>query len=351
MSEYKTNGYLVKIIQNASELNTDQNHGRAKGYIAKFRALEEHYFDKVHPQVDSGLLADSIQNAKNGEVPDIMTIHGCRHVSDLVESLDKISESIDRREGTKSLEPQEAYLLLCAAHIHDAGNIGGRIDHPKRANHFIKKHTDLFYDTASRQNIFDISSVHGGISEKYGKDTLRHINRENDTIPRLRLLAALLRVADELSENPERVQSELIDWFKSSNKSHMAYRYAEAFHKFDLNNDTLIISLRIYPEQHRYVAEIDDARIGFFEHFEKKIDKIEQEVRYCSQYGRPEFDIRIIKITVELYQDETPSMATKTSCLTLKLDEGYPCDLLPLAKRCFELEEAKSLEFYCKGSQ
>ena len=82
----------------------------------------------MHPHVDGALIADGLRSLPaTGEVhPDIMTIHGCRHIVDVVESLDKIAESIAKREGARELTTTEAYILLCAAHLHDSGNIGGR---------------------------------------------------------------------------------------------------------------------------------------------------------------------------------------------------------------------------------
>ena len=344
-----TNGYLVQRIRRASEATNDPDHARALGYMAKFRALEEYFFDRVHSLVDGALLADSIQVAEDAVAPAIMTIHGCRHISDLIESLDKIAQSIDERRGATPLNPLEAYLLLCAAHLHDAGNLGGRKDHPIRSAQLIRNHIDLFYDTETRQNIFDVARVHGGTSGKYEKDTFREMGQDNFASPRLRLLAAMLRIADELSENPERVPTELLNWFQASSRSNLAYLYAQAFRRFDLQNDTLDIQLRVYPEQHEYAAEVDGLTIGFFNHLERKIDVIEREIRYCSQYGRPDFDVRRIRISVEYYEEAPPSLVTNSSTLTLDLDHGYPGALARLSARCTELSNAVSLASYCKG--
>ena len=349
MSTHRTTGYLVQMIQQASESPNHPEYARAEHYLAKFRALEVHFFKNVHPQVDLGLLADSITTAQRGTVPDIMTIHGCRHISDLIESLDKIAQSFDQRRGATPLSPLESYILLCAAHLHDVGNIRGRNDHPNRSRELIRDNLKLFYDTETRQNVFDVARVHGGTSEKYGRDTFREIGRDNFESPRLRLLAAMLRIADELSENPERVPDELLKWYQSSSISNLAYRYAQAFRRFDLQNDTLDIQLRLYPEQHQYTVTFRGETITFFNHLERKLDTIEREMIYCSQYGRPDFDIRRIRIFVSYYEEGPPSLATHSSMLTLELDHGYPGDLPPLSARCPELKNTISLESYCRG--
>ena len=346
---YATSGDLVRRIEMAKNDPSDEHHGCAPAYLAKFRALESHFFEYIHPQVDGGLIADGLRSVKDEELPNVMTIHGSRHIRDVVESLDKIGLSIKRKPGATPLSPLEAYILLCAAHLHDAGNIGGRAEHSERSGEIIKQHPDLFYDTETRHNIFDIARVHGGKSPKFGRDTFREISSDNFTSPRLRLLAAILRIADELSENSERVPAELVERLAVSPESNLAYRYSQCFRRFELQNDTLNVQLRVQPEQHEFVTEIDGEYRSFFEHLEYKIDVIENEARYCAQYGRPDFDIRRIQFTVEYFADKFPSVATKVSKLALDLDHGYPGELPALSARCDDLANGTSLADFCRG--
>ena len=346
---YATTGYLVRRIEEAKKDDRDEYHGRASEYLAKFRGMESHFFEHIHPQVDAGLIADCLNCVVDEELPNIMTIHGSRHIRDVVESMDKIAKSIEGKPRATRLSPLEVYILLCAAHVHDAGNIGGRGGHPERCGEIIKEHSDLFYDTETRHNIYDVARVHGGESEKFGRDKFREINSDNFTPPRLRLLAAILRMADELSENSERVPAALVSRLEASPKSKLAYRYAECFSRFDLQIDTLDIQLRVEPEQHEFVTEVGGETLGFFDHLEKKIDVIEKEARYCAQYGRPDFDIRRIRFTVEFFADSFPSVATNVSTLALDLDRGYPGELPALSARCDDLRNGTTLADYCRG--
>ena len=342
---HTTSGYLFQRILSSRNNSECSHHSRSVHYLNKFRAMETHFFEHMHPILDSALAFDS----RNRQSADIMTIHGCRHVADLIESLDKIGSSIESNRKDSALDPLEAYILLCAAHLHDAGNIGGRQDHPDRSGQLIKEHGDLFYDTETRYNIYDVARVHGGASPKYGRDTFRGINVDRFVSPRLRLLAAILRLGDELSENPERVPQELRRWFQTSPESNLAFRYAESFRRFDLQQDTLNILFSLYPEQHEYRAQTGGAYTSFFQHLERKIDVIENEVRYCSQYGRPDLDIRRIVITIEYYPRSFPSECTNRSTLTLHLDRGYPEDLVPLVDRCCEVPPNTTFQAFCGG--
>ena len=346
---YVTSGYLVRRIENASEKSSDEHHGRAGAYLTKFRALESHFFEHIHPQVDGGLIADGLRGVRDEELPNIMTIHGSRHVRDVVESIDKIGQSMEENRRATSLSALECYILLCAAHVHDAGNVAGRSGHPERSGEIIKEHSSLFYDTETRHNIFDIARVHGGMSHRFGRDTFREINSDNFTFPRLRLLAAILRISDELSENSERVPAQVVARLEASPISNIAYRYAQCFRRFDLQNDTLDVQLRVQPEQHEFVTDFDGECRGFFDHLEYKIDVIEREARYCAQYGRPDFDVRRIRFTVEYFADSFPSIATNVSTLALDLDRGYPSELPTLSARCDDLPNGVSLAKFCRG--
>ena len=338
MSE-ATVGYLMQRIEDST---TDS---QAAHYIAKFRAMETHFFKYIHPQVDTSLALSSV----NSKTSDIMTIHGCRHVVDLIDSLDKLGSSIEDKRMESALNPREAYVLLCAAHLHDAGNIGGRKNHPERSGQLIKKHRSLFHDTETCHNIYDVARVHGGESPKYGRDTFNELQGDNFASPRLRLLAAMLRLGDELSENPERVPEAVREWFQASPHSNLAFRYAQAFSGFRLQNDTLDIRFRLYPEQYLYTTKTCGHVATFFEHLERKIDVIEKEARYCSQYGRPDLDVRRIRITLEYFSKDFPSECTKRSKLTLELERGYPGKLAPLMERCSEELSESTFEALCGG--
>ena len=346
----KTNGYLIQILNNARKNVDHSKHGLATKLYDKFRSLETDFFENVHSHVDVGLAIGEMKKVQNkAQDAHIMTVHGCRHVCDLIGSLDKIVQSIDRKTGSDCLEADEAYLLLCAAHLHDAGNIGGRKDHATRSGELIEQYKKLFYGTEARQQVYDVARVHGGSTSKYGKDTFRSLLADNYQRPRLPLLAAILRIGDELSENPERVPTEVLNWFKASPESNLAYRYSESFRGFSLQNEELSVEFRIYPRQHSFSANVNGKSVSFFDYLEDRLDKLDKEARYCSQYGRPALSIRKIVITIRFHEENIPSQVSHTKQLTLDLDHGYPSSLRPFAERCAELNDQESLENYCRG--
>ncbi len=273
---------------------------------------------------------------RSGErIPSVYTVHGCRHVSDLIKSLDKFAKEI-ANAPVPPITVLEAYILLCSAHVHDAANVISRDNHPDRCGEIIRRYKDLFASVTSQQ-IYDVARVHGGKHPEFGKDTFRSINSSVSSPPRLLLLAAFIRLGDELSENEERVPQLVVDNHPVAEESKLAHAYAKSFTSFEFRNESLYIVFGVYPAAHQLTATINEKEINFYDFLEDKINVIECESRYCSQYARPSFNISEINITIHQYQMERPSPVSKSEMFTLHLNHGYP-DIEPtLCQRSPEL--------------
>ena len=180
-----TTGYLITKIDEARQNQAHENHSEGKRYYTNFRALEGHLFAEEHVYTDAGLAIAEWLSGLEGVGRDdergitIFTTHGPRHVTDVIKSLDKLAKNIDNntRDGFDELDIDEAYILLCAAHFHDIGNIGGRIGHPERIRDKIAGNKDRIAGTFLAQQIFDVASSHGGEDEEFGKDKIRRLKR------------------------------------------------------------------------------------------------------------------------------------------------------------------------------
>ncbi|GAA5125712.1 hypothetical protein JIN84_14555 [Luteolibacter yonseiensis] len=338
MSDYTTNGYLISLLQKAASDTSHSDHSDAKAYYAKFRALEVEFFEKVHPFVDVGLAMNEAK-ISDGAVSNVFTVHGCRHISDLIKSLDKLSKETSGQSDTP-ITVLEAYILLCAAHVHDAANVLKREGHPERCNEVIIKYKELFISSACQQ-IYDVARVHGGRHPDFGKDTFRSLNVDSIKPPRLLLLAAFLRLGDELSENEERVPQPVVAHHEISDRSKLAHAYAKCFNSFELRGEALYIVFGVYPSEHNLSVTIDDKKISFYDFLEEKINVIDKESRYCSQYARPAFHISKINVTVRKYKTERPSQVEISEEFTLSLNHGYPDLDHSLCQRSPELTQKK----------
>ncbi len=335
MSIYRTNGFLVSLLEQASRNVTDPDHAEAQTYLNFFRALETSFFASKHPYVDLGLAMSELTRS-DGTAPNLYTVHGCQHIFDLIKSLDKLAEEATSTPGTP-ISPLEAYILLSAAHVHDAQNVVKRKDHADRCYVVIQDHKDLFVPAATQQ-IYDVARVHGGSHPEYDKDTFRSIEVDGIGPPRLLLLAAMLRLGDELSENEERVPKNVANGHRISDASKLAHAYAKSFSRFELREGSLFLVYSVYPEQHELVVTIKGERMSFYDFLEDKLDEIELETRYCSQYARPDLSIFKIEVTIRRFAAKRPSGAVNSEKFTLHLNHGYPKSAQPLCQRSPQLK-------------
>lgn len=334
----QTNGFLASIITAAADDPERPDHAEAVSYAAKFRSLEDTFFNHVHPFVDMGLAMREVEVAGVG-APNIFTTHGSRHIADLIRSLDKLAEAIAAEEPRSRLGALEAYILLCAAHVHDAANVKKREDHPQRCSEVIQDYKALFANSAAIQQVYDVASVHGGVHPTFGKDTFRSLDFNNSQQPRLPLLAALLRFGDELSENPERVPELVAKHHQHSAESQLAFAYARSFRRFDLRADHLYLTYGVYPDDAALQVTINGKAVTFFDFLEAKLDGIDREARYCSQYGRPHFHIAQVKVTVQVFERPVPSPMKAALNFTWPLFNGYPTTSEPICRRSPELKD------------
>ena len=333
-----TNGYIVERLKLAAENQADKDHAEADEYYKKFRAMETTFFAEVHPSIDVGLAISETQIAQ-GSVPNIFTGHGSSHISDLIKSMDKLTEAIVQDKHNE-LTILEAYILLCAAHVHDAANVEKREDHPAQCRDTLKKYKTLFAPIAIQQ-IYNVASVHGGKHEEFGKDTFRGLNEDNTNSPRLPLLAALLKLGDELSESPSRVHTNVLEKHEHSERSKLANAYAKSFASFELRQETLFLTYNVYPNERNLKVIALEGPSTFWDFLEYKINVLEDESRYCSQYGRPMLNISKLSIIIRTYKDELPSPVDSSLRFELSLIHGYPDTKTPLCQRSLELSEKK----------
>jgi len=340
MSHPITNGHIFSIIKKVASDPEADGHPEARKYSTKFRDMEQTFFSDVHPLVDVGLAMSEVLVAKGG-APNIFTFHGVRHVSELISNMDKICKSIETDNEANRLSYLEAYLLLCAAHIHDVANISGRADHPSRCSEMLEKYKGSFCAPEINQ-INQVASAHGGKSKQYGRDTIREVDSDNQTDPRLSLLAAILRLSDELSESPDRVPELLEKTHEHAEESRLAFEYARSFAKFEFRKGTLYLNYNLYKSA--LIAEFKENKTGktsFVDFLELKLDLIEKECRYCSQYGQPQLFVSKISIVIQAYAGDAGSKPEKKTTFSLNLNHGYPGDMSTLCMRSPELTEKK----------
>ena len=161
-----------------------------------------------------------------------MTDHSAKHVANVLDNANRLIGP-DAFEGTSPrFSGADAYTLCLAILFHDAGMVYQRPEH--------ERNITLIYDhvrqdsMAPRQEkalVYRIASAHTGTTDNGSQDTIGGVpptmDLEGERV-NSRELAAILRIADELAEGPQRtssfLQEHLVD---TSSSSQLYHQYAE----------------------------------------------------------------------------------------------------------------------------
>lgn len=204
--------------------------------------LEEHFFNIQDISVElldrykqiKGLFEshESQMNIKNA----VLTDHGIKHIHKVQDIIYRLAE-----KRIQELNHHEIYTLCCTSILHDWGNIYGRKDHQlqvqKACNKAFTNHTR---DQNEIMLFHNIVASHCGVSRLGTKDTINDID-ENGTMHngkriRSRLVAALLKLSDELAECPERTSATFIESQDLPEESLMHHFYASHI-KIEIDNE------------------------------------------------------------------------------------------------------------------
>lgn len=244
------------------------------------------------------------------------------------------------------LSPMEAFALLVAIQIHDVKNVTGREEHEKRA---IEIFDDLgisgVIDSILKKNIGFIASCHAGsivVGEKVEKDKIGILGTTVFTLEkkiRLRFLAAILRLADEYSDDSERAMSFLLKVGKIKQGSIIHQKHAECLSAVAIEADsgkvdfdyhiTVEDAITKFPKYIKAKDTFEDVYL-LDEIFERTV-KSHYETIYCMRFLRPSISINKLHVTIELEHSDI----TRQLKITYELEEmGYPNSELNIIELC-----------------
>lgn len=277
------------------------------------------------------------------------TLHNIDHVDDVIKQAGfllgidaEVSEPAYRK-----LHPYEVFVLLVAILLHDAGNAAGRRGHEKAPRSILgEMHRVLRLSDLEKRLIASIAQAHGGRTKDGNKDTIgtivaEEVARISNVKVHGRRLAAILRLADELSEVPTRADPEsvrpefVLDPAKA--KPPVSVIHNLFCKLININTDYLgkTISINFYVDKDylrvKYPIREDgeDKEIFLIDYIAARIDKLEQERRYCSRYLRDFVIYDRSRLALEIHNNDD-TVETITAELA---DVGYPDLSEPLKKK------------------
>ncbi len=256
-------------------------------YITVFHQIEQYLNLHVHPEVNIGATIRG-----NGLLND----HGKEHVAMVIARTQLLLE-----ERIESLTGYEVFLLLIAIHFHDVGNIGGREEHELRIYEVMTElGTKLPLDNPTQKYIAKIAMAHGG-----------KINESRDTISvlpivdhlqgkRIRpsLLAAILRYADEISDDHTRAARFLFNSGQVPDENKIFHTYSSCLQPAAISGSALILKFDVPYKFATEQLPKDNQQVFLYDEILERLKKCMRELKYCSRYCREFLQLTTIQADI-----------------------------------------------------
>lgn len=310
MALYALEEYLKQNSEDQSKFPSSQN------YFDKYMDVKKWLCKNVFPYTDRVVAIKD--NA-------FMTDHGEEHYHAVIDKCAELLQ-IGFHEEEK-ITPYEAFLLLMASLMHDAGMINGRKEHGFSARlvaaNMDVKLSDNRFETMT---ICSIAEAHQGKAIDGTDDTLSHIERKNTLgaqVYRPSLLAAILKFSDEICETRERAASFLSSIGSVPDESVIFHEYALTIDSSAFSRDSKHVEL-IYTLMDKELSKRftgNGSRWYMYDWICKKIHKMNSEREYCMKYMAEAVHVFGIKAEI-IILDEL--FVPKEKINIIKDDSGYP---------------------------
>ena len=266
----------TRIALHLQHPHTHSQHPRPNpdvDYFGRFAALDKYMNDQIHDAVNTGAAATG-----SGWLTD----HGSGHVATVIRRIDDLTHS----NGRCNLSPYESYLILLAAHIHDVGNVSGRNDHEKRAKEILFQLESAYVgnDTVEKRMIYDIAMAHGGrVASDGSRDTIGRLPHDR----RIKMLAAILRFADELADDNTRTTRFVTQNVQTvAPDSSVYHMYAGRLSppQIDHHSATVTLTFELLEEHLTTRYNKDGAQVYLLDEILARTLKTHREQVYCAKF-------------------------------------------------------------------
>lgn len=308
-------------------------------YFTQYQQMVNVLRNEYYPNIGTGLAANSaatgFYTAHDGQHFDEVVLHAGILVK--AENLLSVAVSV---AGPTELNAYELYLLLAAIRIHDVGNMYGRDDHEKKCFQILRQlGTAAGPDTTEKKIIARIAQAHGGKTSSGSKDTIGQLEistGSGSVVYRPRLLAGIVRIADEICENRRRAANVLLHERKLPPHSEIYHQYAASIivNNWSLADRALHLKFEARLcdiekpwgcEERRTGTNTVVTEVYLMDEILLRLEKMDRERRYCNMYTREMFTIDAIKATMDIVSDEEHDYIESVNIPELS-DRGYPED-------------------------
>ncbi|ARC36779.1 hypothetical protein A6J80_10640 [Paracoccus yeei] len=235
-----------------------------------------------------------------------LTMHDKEHVA----RVRQVASNLVAQSSAIDLTHYELTLLLVAIYLHDIGNILGRSNHERQIHQVLtaagqKLPIDQIEYATGKQ----IAGVHGG-SVNGSKDTISTLPEKAAVYGehvRPRLLAAILRLADELADDPARANKVQLEAGALPPGSEVYHIVAASLHSQmpDIETREIALSFTFHdPGLFKRKLGKGDGHVYLLDEIFERSMKTFNEARYCSRFMRPHLEFERVKVDILIFDEQ-----------------------------------------------
>jgi hypothetical protein len=297
-------GIVIKVVDQHLSIEAELERiatadNNLKGLWTRYYTMKDYLAAQYYPYIQANC--------------PYFTDHGQLHIESTIETASQIL--LPSPKNIEKLGALDFYLLLCAIIWHDAGNVYDRSSHAEQVSQMITRiNNEIFFYPTIQRLVTELVKAHTG------EDGLDIPLPEQDCVigPKTftvypKALAAVVRFADEISENRSRISPVLLNEGKVPEKNVIYWEYANCIvaSRADPLRERIVVTVEIEADRatKRYQCPEEckeysgeDGSISFIEYAISRLQKMNNERAYCAREFAMYASIRKIEVRLMLTQ-------------------------------------------------
>lgn len=329
-------------------------NGKQIKFFSLYDGLKKYLLPKHEETTKGAIISDIEAQIKNLSVKQVgsndelfrlekikwLNDHGPRHIDTVIKRAGQLLDN-----SNEDLTPREVFCLLSAIQLHDLGNFYGRAGHELKIMEVVAEgKSHIGSDHIERKHILQIAEVHGGKTlDTNDKDTISKLKDQApvlDEIIRLRLVASLVRFADELADDRFRADVNLLKEKKLPKSSEVYHAYSACLSSVLINHTTQTVELHFDIDKNflsdRFGKDGDE--IFLIEEIYNRVLKMHHERIYCSRFWKSHLALENILVILNFYSDDIHEEVHREITFTLS-EKGYPQGNHTIYEMCPNLKQ------------
>jgi hypothetical protein len=259
----------------------------AKAYYHRFEAMKDYLSKNYYEYIQANC--------------PYFTDHGERHISGVIWAASQLLGKNTKQKNI--LSDLDLYLLLTAIIWHDAGMVAKRKGHELHVQQLLEQVSALaFQDIEEKRMVEQIIAAHTGTGG-FLRMNPQILYSHYQVYPRA--LAAVLRLADEMSEDSSRISVALLEQGHVPYDHQIYWYYAKSIKAShpQPSRERLVIEAKLNCKEAIMEFPATDesgGKITLIEYMLSRFDKIVSECAYCAPHFVRYASIQWVEITLSL---------------------------------------------------